>query len=206
MKEVDVRTLACPGPVLTLRSLLDAGETEIRMHVADDLALSNVSRFAATRNCTVQSQEADPGGYLVEISATTESTRHHEGEDAYIVCDPAAGPGRSGPTVVQVSSNRMGLGDDDLGELLLRSFLKTQAELAEKPQAIIFYNGGVKLCCEGSLLIDDLRQLEEAGIEIIACGTCLNYFKLASSLEVGRGTDMLEIASRLAEAGHIVKP
>ncbi len=206
MKEVDVRALACPGPVLTLRGLLDAGEDKIRLLVADDLALSNVSRFAATRNCEVQSRDGDEGGYLVEISAGSGSARHHEGEEEYIVCDYSAAPGRSGPTVVQITSNRMGLGDDDLGELLLRSFLKTQAELEEKPQAIIFYNGGVKLCCEGSLLIEDLRRLEGEGIEIIACGTCLNYFDLASSLEVGRGTDMLEIASRLAEAGHIVRP
>jgi len=206
MKEVDVRALACPGPVLTLRGLLDAGEKEIRIHVADDLALSNVSRFASTRSCGVENSPSPQGGYIVEISAASESAQHHEGEEEYIVCDPLFAPGRSGPAIVQITSNRMGLGDDDLGELLLRSFLKTQAELEQKPEAIIFYNGGVKLCCEGSLLIEDLRELEAEGIEIIACGTCLNYFGLASSLEVGRGTDMLEIASRLADAGHIVRP
>ena len=97
-------------------------------------------------------------------------------------------------------------GDDDLGALLMRSFLKTQAQLEHPPEAIIFYNDGVKLCCEGSLLLDDLRSLEAAGIEIIACGTCLNFFELADKLRVGRVTDMLEIASRLADAGRIVRP
>jgi selenium metabolism protein YedF len=100
----------------------------------------------------------------------------------------------------------MGHGDDELGQLLLRSFLKTQAQLERKPDAIIFYNDGVRLCCEGSLLVDDLKGLEAAGIEIIACGTCLNFFELADSLAVGRVTDMLEIASRLADAGSIVRP
>ncbi|MEJ2189245.1 MAG: sulfurtransferase-like selenium metabolism protein YedF [Acidobacteriota bacterium] len=108
--------------------------------------------------------------------------------------------------MVQVTARTMGAGDDDLGALLMRSFLKTQAQLEHPPEAIIFYNDGVKLCCEGSLLLDDLRSLEAAGIEIIACGTCLNFFELADKLRVGRVTDMLEIASRLADAGRIVRP
>jgi len=206
MQEVDVRSLACPGPVLKLREILDSGEKEIRMLVADDLALSNVSRFAATRNCRVESSPGSGGGHVVEVFAGEESARHHEGEEAYIVCDPTQPPVRRGPTVVQITSEKMGLGDDELGGLLLRSFLKTQAELEEKPDSIIFYNGGVRLCCEGSTLLEDLRSLEAGGVEIIACGTCLNYFGLAAALEVGRGSDMLEIASRLAEAGHIVRP
>ena len=71
---------------------------------------------------------------------------------------------------------------------------------------MIFYNAGVKLCCEGSLLLDDIRALEALGIEIIACGTCLNYFELGDQLAVGRVTDMLEIAGRLAAAGRVVRP
>jgi selenium metabolism protein YedF len=100
----------------------------------------------------------------------------------------------------------MGTGDDELGSLLMRSFVKTQAQLERKPDAILFYNDGVKLCCEGSVLLDDIRDLESSGIEIIACGTCLNYFELGDQLRVGRVTDMLEIASRLADAGSIVRP
>ena len=100
----------------------------------------------------------------------------------------------------------MGSGDDELGALLMRSFIKTLPELDAVPDAIIFYNSGVKLCCEGSLLLDDIRALEASGIEIIACGTCLNYYEIAARLAVGRVTDMLEIAGRLAAAGRVVRP
>ena len=79
-------------------------------------------------------------------------------------------------------------------------------QLDTKPDALLFYNAGVRLCCRGSLLIDDLRALEGEGVEIIACGTCLNYFDLAEDLEVGRVTDMLEIASILAGAGRLIRP
>ena len=100
----------------------------------------------------------------------------------------------------------MGSGDDELGNLLLRSFLKTQTQLEQMPDAIMFYNEGVRLCCTGSVLLDDLRELESQGIEIIACGTCLNFFEIGDQLQVGRVTDMLEIAGRLSEAGAIVRP
>ena len=203
MKELDVRHLACPGPVLALRDCLAHGETLIRLHVADALALSNVTRFAQTRGADVESVPQEGGGFSIEIAADSGSSTARSGEEALLVCDV---PQSEGPTIIQVTSKVMGQGDDDLGELLLRSFLKTQAQLETKPSAILFYNDGVKLCCHGSLLIDDLRALESNNIEIIACGTCLNFFELADQLEVGRVTDMLEISSILAQAGRLIHP
>ena len=204
MKEIDVRDLACPGPVLKLRDLFEAGEREIAMHVADELCRSNVTRFAASRNAQVDVEDPGDGTFVVRINATEDSTSSRAGEEAFMASE--APVTEAGPRVVQITAGTMGSGDDELGALLLRSFLKTQAELERKPDAILFYNDGVKLCCEGSYLVDDLRGLEAAGVEIIACGTCLNFFELADQLRVGRVTDMLEIAGRLADAGSIVRP
>ena len=204
MKDFDVRDLACPGPVLKLRELFDQGEREIRFHVADELSRSNVTRFASSRGAQVEVEDAGDGSYILGIFAGVDAAVESPDEAALLECElpkPAAGP-----QVVQVTSGTMGSGDDELGALLLRSFLKTQRELDRPPDAIIFYNDGVKLCCTGSPLVDDLRNLEADGIEIIACGTCLNFFELSSQLEVGRVTDMLEIAGRLAAAGSIVRP
>jgi len=205
VKTIDIRDLACPGPVLKLRDLLDGGECEIAMHVADELCRSNVTRFAASRGAEVEVEDPGDGSFVVTITAGDDATRASAGEEALLVGEVPA-IGAVGPRVVQVTAGTMGSGDDELGALLLRSFLKTQAQLDHKPEAILFYNDGVKLCCEGSLLLDDLRSLEESGIEIIACGTCLNFFELGDQLRVGRVTDMLEIASRLADAGSIVCP
>jgi selenium metabolism protein YedF len=205
VKTIDIRDLACPGPVLKLRDLLDGGEREIAMHVADELCRSNVTRFAASRGAEVEVEDPGDGSFVVTITAGDDAARARAGEEALLVSEvPAIGP--VGPRVVQITAGTMGSGDDELGALLLRSFLKTQAELDRKPEAILFYNDGVKLCCEGSLLLDDLRSLEASGIEIITCGTCLNFFELGDQLRVGRVTDMLEIASRLADAGSIVRP
>jgi len=204
MKIFDVRDLACPGPVLKLRELFDEGEREITMHVADELCRSNVTRFAASRNAEAEVEDAGDGSFVVTIKAGEDSTGARSGEEALKMSEVPAT--QAGPRVVQITAATMGSGDDELGALLLRSFLKTQAQLERKPDAILFYNDGVKLCCEGSYLLDDLRGLEAAGVEIIACGTCLNFFELADQLRVGRVTDMLEIAGRLADAGSIVRP
>jgi selenium metabolism protein YedF len=204
LKEIDVRDLACPGPVLKLRDLFASGEREIAMHVADELCRSNVTRFAASRNAKVAVEDPGDGSFVVTITAGEDTADARSGEEALMVGEaPAAG---TGPRIVQISAGTMGSGDDELGALLLRSFLKTQIELECKPDAILFYNDGVKLCCEGSYLLDDLQSLADSGVEIIACGTCLNFFELADQLRVGRVTDMLEIAGRLAEAGSIVRP
>ena len=202
MKEYDVRDLACPGPVLKLRGLLEEGEREIQFRVADDLCRSNVTRFAASRNIATEVEVHDDGTFVVTF---------HAGDDAVgdqALASPAqdAAAPASGPTIVQITAVTMGTGDDELGALLLRSFVKTQIELDSKPDVIIFYNAGVKLCCEGSLLLDDIIGLKASGIEIIVCGTCLNYFELGDQLAVGRVTDMLEIAGRLAAAARVVRP
>jgi selenium metabolism protein YedF len=203
MKEFDVRDLACPGPVLKLRELLDDGEQQVRFHVADALCRSNVTRFAASRNAEVEVEAMDDGTFLMTVSAGPDEEQPLAGDLPEAEARRVAS---QGPLVVQVSAGTMGTGDDELGELLLRSFLKTLEQLERMPDAIIFYNSGVRLCCEGSLLLEDLRALEQAGVDIIACGTCLNYFRIADRLAVGRVTDMLEIASRLAAAGSIVRP
>jgi selenium metabolism protein YedF len=206
VKEIDVRQLACPGPVLKLRDLLEAGEREIALHVADELSRSNVSRFATSRGAEVEVTDGGDGSFVVAIRAGGEAGEARPDEEELLECEIPEATAAAGPRVVQITAGTMGSGDDELGALLLRSFLKTQAELDPRPDAILFYNDGVKLCCESSALLEDLRGLEAAGVEIIACGTCLNFFELADQLRVGRVTDMLEIAGRLAEAGSIVRP
>jgi selenium metabolism protein YedF len=205
MEKIDVRSLACPGPVLKLRDLFDAGERKIAMHVADELSRSNVTRFATSRGAEVVVEDHPDGSFVVNIVAGDTARDAQPGEEA-LLTDDGSGGVTLGPTIVQVTAGTMGSGNDELGALLLRSFLKTQAQLERTPDAIIFYNDGVKLCCDGSLLLEDLKTLESNGVEIIACGTCLNFFELAADLRVGRVTDMLEIASLLAGAAKVVRP
>jgi selenium metabolism protein YedF len=210
MTEVDVRHLACPGAVIELRKLLDAGEASIKLHVSNELAKSNVTRFATSRGAETSAESRADGGFVVTIEAQGTTTQSPNADIPPVTCEMPAGleldPLGAGPRVIQISSSRMGRGDDELGSLLMRSFLKAQLQLEARPNVIIFYNTGVHLCCKGSVVLDDLRDLEASGVEIIACGTSLGLFQGADELAVGRIADMLEIATRLATARWLIRP
>jgi selenium metabolism protein YedF len=91
---------------------------------------------------------------------------------------------------ILIQSEGLGRGDDKLGGVLLTNFLRTLGEGAVKPKAIIFWNTGVRLLCEGSELIVLLKWLEGQGIEILGCTTCLRFFGLEEKLAVGKPTTM----------------
>jgi selenium metabolism protein YedF len=93
--------------------------------------------------------------------------------------------------VILVQSQVLGRGNDELGMILMSNFLRLLGEGKEKPAALIFWNTGVRLVCEGSRALGHLRKLEEQGVEILACSTCLEYFNLADKLMVGKPTTMV---------------
>jgi selenium metabolism protein YedF len=99
-----------------------------------------------------------------------------------------------------IKSDGIGRGDDDLGKLLMSSFLRLLAESREKPAAIIFLNAGVRLVCEGSVFLAYLKKLAEQGVEILACTTCLEYFTLLEKLAVGKPTTMVKTIESMLKA------
>ena len=115
-------------------------------------------------------------------------------------------PDRRGNTVVAVGSDAMGLGSEELGRTLMKGFLYALSQLDELPKTILFYNGGARLTTEGSLSLEDLRSMEAQGVQILTCGTCLNYYGLTEKLAVGGVTNMYSIVETLAKADKVIKP
>jgi selenium metabolism protein YedF len=109
-------------------------------------------------------------------------------------------------TVVVLSSDRMGTGDDKLGQVLMKGFIYALTELEQLPKQIVLYNGGAKLSAKGSDSLEDLKLLESQGVEILTCGTCLNYYNLTEKLGVGTVTNMYTITEILLSAGKVIKP
>ena len=94
--------------------------------------------------------------------------------------------------VFLIQSEGLGRGEEQLGSLLMATFLRVLGESKEKPESIIFWNTGVKLVCEGSRVLDHLKKLEEQGVTILACTTCLEYFELEDKIVVGKPTTMVK--------------
>lgn len=106
--------------------------------------------------------------------------------------------------VMLIASDRLGAGDDDLGRLLMRNFLYSLARDAKRPGTIVLMNSGVRLACEGSGSVDDLRLLAEEGTAVLACGTCLDFLKLQETLAVGEVGRMPDAVALLAGAAKVV--
>ena len=109
-------------------------------------------------------------------------------------------------TVVAISAAVMGDGSEELGKTLLKAFVFALTQQDKLPKTILFYNGGAALTCEGSAMLEDLKALEAQGVEILTCGTCLNFYGLTEKLAVGSVTNMYTIAEKLTQAGNVVKP
>ncbi|PRR70968.1 sulfurtransferase-like selenium metabolism protein YedF [Clostridium thermopalmarium] len=105
-----------------------------------------------------------------------------------------------------ISSDKMGEGEEEIGKILMKNFMYALTEAEDIPSTIIFYNGGAKLVSKDSLVIEELKKLEELGVEILTCGTCLNYYNLTEELAVGKITNMYTIVEKMSASKKIIKP
>jgi len=204
---VDARGLACPQPVLLAKKAI-AEHEEVTVLVDNEIAVENIRRLAAKTACGFSVKEKEGG--VREIALARTGTAGQTPVDAgAVAAEPscAVAPGKeTGPIVVILSDNRMGRGDDVLGDILIRGFIHTLLQLKPLPGTIICYNAGVKLTVKDSAVLDDLQQLAQAGVEILVCGTCVNYFGLGDQIAAGRISNMYDILETMAGAARLLRP
>jgi selenium metabolism protein YedF len=201
---VDARGLACPQPVILAKKALEQ-HTRIVVYVDNAAAMENIRRLGAHLKCAVTIDKMEGNIYHIHLSRGPGDLALPEASDeafAQETCQSA----RSGPLVVAIASETMGRGNDELGGILIKAFIHTLLQIDALPERIIFYNTGVKLTAQGSDVLDDLRRLADAGVEILVCGTCVNYFGLSGLIGVGTVSNMFEIAGTMAAAGRLITP
>jgi selenium metabolism protein YedF len=107
-------------------------------------------------------------------------------------------------TVLIINADSMGRGDERLGGLIIGKFLQTLADMPELPVAVAFYNSGVRLLCEGSPVLEPLGKLQTAGVELLGCGTCLDFLEVRAHVAVGRASNMREITGAMLTADKVI--
>jgi len=202
METVDARGLACPEPVIRAKKAIAANRL-VLVIVDNEMAMENVKRLGAKVECRVEVEKKPDGTYHIGLEKTAGEVPLTD-EEAASLC--AAAPGGGGPFVIALSDSRMGRGSDELGGVLMRAFLHTVAQQEVRPDVMIFYNAGVQLTVQDSPVLDDLLSLAGAGVEMLVCGTCVNYFDLGRDVAVGTISNMYDIASAMSRAGRLVKP
>jgi selenium metabolism protein YedF len=201
---IDARGLTCPQPVLETKKVLDQGSSDhIRVLVDSLTARENVSRFARNQGCEVSVQDKDSGESEIKITRT--GTTINPPQEALLVCSQTE-TSASTRNVVYIATNIMGRGDDDLGAKLMRGFLRTWIDVSPLPWRIIFINSGVRLTTVDQEAVEAIAILEERGVEILSCGTCLQHFGLADNLKVGKATNMFEVIESLNSATKVISP
>jgi selenium metabolism protein YedF len=191
-KQVDARGLACPQPVvITKKALEEIEKGKVVVIVDSEVARDNLVKLAKSLDCSVNVEESN-GDYHINIlkgEAVGLSKMVQES---------------NGDFIILVTSQYMGKGSDELGGILMKGFFYALSESYNLPQAVIFMNSGVKLTVEGTEVLESLSALESKGVEILSCGTCLDYFNLKDKLVKGGVTNMYTIVERLNEAKKVI--
>ncbi|MGS0765474.1 sulfurtransferase-like selenium metabolism protein YedF [Syntrophomonas curvata] len=189
-KVVDARGLTCPQPVImTKKAMGEPGGDELITIVNQAVALENVSKLARSQGYETEVEQKDDDYYI-------HMTRM--GKD-----DDTGGP-ETEELAIMIRSNLFGQGEAELGQVLMKSFLFSLNELDTRVTHIIFMNSGIFLTIEGSPVLETLKVLEGKGVEILSCGTCLDFYQAKDKLAVGSVTNMYTALEILTTAGRSI--
>lgn len=184
----------CPKPIIATKQMLDTMCDGTVLTIVDNqVALDNLLDFAKSLGFKCEYEKQN---HLYYVKTTKEGN-----------CNDVINSltDKNGNLVITVTTDCFGVGNDDLGATLMKSYLFALTEAEKKPKTLIFINKGVTLVCEGSESLDAIRALEESGVEIMACGACLNFYGLTEALEIGKISNMYMIVNKMNEASNTIK-
>lgn len=201
-KTIDARGQACPKPLVMARDALKTMTSEDQLHVLvnDPVSAQNLEKMADQMNLPTKKVQQGTD-YIVSMFMKKSFVMPQQEE---VACDVPVDMDSS--LVVAIGSNLMGQGDEKLGAILIKGFIYSLTCLQKLPKSIIFYNSGVKLLVEGSESLEDIKRLEDAGVEIAACGTCVEYYGLKKQLRAGKIINMLDVVEKQAHAAKVIRP
>lgn len=202
MKTVDARGQKCPMPlILTKRALLEAAPDEqLEILIDNEISVKNVSRFLSEHQMifTVR-QEQDL--FRMTVGKTGQITEQAAVEEFCEV--PGSNPAGY---VVCVQKDIMSDGPEAFGTRLVYLFINTLPDVDRKPETMVFINSSVFLALKDSPVLESLKKLESAGVRMLVCGTCLEFFQKKDELAVGLVSNMYEILTTMAAAPKVLYP
>lgn len=182
---VDVRGSLCPKPVIETKKVSDANPSAIITTVVDnEVSRDNVEKFGKSR------------GYGVDI--------RQDGKDFYLTMTPNTNPVAEickpmsyGNRVILMTKDHLGEGSEELGRNLMKTFWVCMLEADVKPSKIYFINSSVKMVVNDSVHLENIKKLADLGVEIAACGICLDFYGVKEELGVGNITNMYAITDSI---------
>ncbi|MDA3792539.1 MAG: sulfurtransferase-like selenium metabolism protein YedF [Elusimicrobia bacterium] len=199
MKEIDVCSKPCPQPVIATKNAMEENPVEILNIIVDDEAAKiNVTRFAKSRNYKVEQKKSSGGKTAIKLLPPDKD------KTAVSAKKKVNAEKNENSTVFFLKTYELGRPDKELGELLMKTLFQTIPDMDSFPSKIVFMHGSVKHTVKDSKTLRQVKKLEALGIDIVVCGTCLDFYGLKDELAVGRISNFFEIASILSGADNTV--
>lgn len=191
---IDAKGKPCPQPVLLAKQAIGAGESAFVVEVDNTTAVGNLQRLAASQGFSAEVEERADGVFALSFEQTGEAP----------ACGEAVGAAQPKTYSVFVGRDIIGDGDRELGTNLMRMFFYTLLQSGDLPQSVCFMNAGAKLPACDEQVAEHLKGLVEKGVEVLVCGTCLNFYGVSDRLQVGTVSNMYDILTRMQQAGKVI--
>ena len=194
-KIIDARGKNCPMPVIMAKKEIDNGIKFFVVQVDNRIAVENLTKLANSQGFEVNIKDGN-GEFEVKFSNGCEECEE--------ILAKVENKKPLGDWSVFVNKSTIGIGDDELGQSLMKMFLYTISESTDYPKSILFMNDGVKVPTLNKQAIEHLKELEKVGVELLICGACLNFYGLENELSVGKISNMYEIVETMKSASKVI--
>lgn len=207
-KIVDARGLACPLPVVNAKKAVGEFQEDgaLTVLVDNEIAVQNLQKFAVQKGLRSAGEKKGEKEYEVTIQVAVNAAAAPapmEEDEEEVSCSPDS---RKKGLVAVLSANVMGSGEEKLGKALMKAFVFALTKQDVLPETILCYNSGAYLTCEGSDSLEDFKALEAEGVNIMTCGTCLDFYGIKDKLAVGSVTNMYDIVETMENAKSMIRP
>ncbi len=200
MRTLDVKGLACPMPLIKTKKALQELEKDetLKVIIDNDTSVSNVLHFLNDNDIPVTQKKE---GGITELTVNKTDANIDDVEvDQYCEVDLPA----TNDFVLVFAKNRIGEGNEELGKMLVKGFLDTFNEMDRLPKKVVFLNSGVFLTLNDSPVLPVLKEYENKGVELLACGTCLDFYERTKDIAVGRVSNAYDILNATLDAGKTI--
>lgn len=194
-KNIDARGKSCPMPVIMAKKEIDQGGKFFTVQVDNKIAVENLRKLANSQGYEVSIEEVN-GDFNVKFSNGCEECEE--------ILAKVENRKPLGDWCVFVNKSTIGIGDEGLGQALMKMFLYTISESNDYPKSILFMNDGVKVPTLNEQAIGHLKELEKPGVQLLVCGACLNFYGLEEKLSVGKVSNMYEIVEAMKSAAKVI--
>lgn len=200
-KVVDARGLPCPQPVLKTKDAVEQFRGDVLIIIVNSKESSdNVQRFLSHSGVLIEKIDEKEGDFYIHTREISSGVRAASVSETTVCPTLPVGTG----TTIFINKDRIGHGSDELGTNLMKAFIATIKDLSVQPKNICFMNSGVKLTIKDAATLPYLKELEEKGIEMLVCGTCLGYFNIKEQMGVGRISNMYDISETMLKSSKVI--